>query len=56
MIKIQYCNSCGEWFQPRENDGHIVVKRIGYAPRYYCGACIKQNQISRKGEIANEHK
>lgn len=56
MIRMQCCNCCGEWFQPRENDGHIEVKVRGYKPRYYCGVCVIQNQISRKGEIANEHK
>ena len=53
--KLEYCQSCGQWFQPRENDGHIVVKVRGYKPRYYCGSCMIQNNLLKRGQT-NEHK
>ncbi len=56
MIQIEICRSCGQWFTPVENDGHVIVKVRGAKPRYYCGYCIKQNQISNKGDLQNEHK
>lgn len=52
MTNIVLCQSCGQWFQWRDDRSGVIVKRKGYKPRYYCAECIKQNQISKERKIA----
>lgn len=53
MNPLVCCACCNQWFTFNGNNA-IVVKNRGHREKYYCGVCVKQNQISRKGET-NEY-
>lgn len=44
------CNCCGQWFSYNGANGIIVKRRGMHRPRYYCGFCIKEHQISKVKE------
>lgn len=49
MKPLVCCACCNQWFTFNGNNA-IVVKCRGRREQYYCGECVKQNQISRKGD------
>ena len=55
--EMALCNCCGQWFSYNGFNGIIVKRRGMHRPRYYCGFCIKEHQISKSNEkeTTNEH-
>ena len=56
-VKIVCCASCNQWFNyDSESKANYIVKRKGYAPRYYCGVCNTIINQNRKEFTKYEHK
>lgn len=56
-IKMVCCASCNQWFNyDSDSKTNYIVKRKGYAPRYYCGVCNTTNISKSKGVQSYEHK
>lgn len=49
-VKMVCCASCNQWFNyDSDSKTNYIIKRKGYAPRYYCGVCNTTNISKSKG-------